>query len=307
MTDGRMPIHLAHSPDPDDAFMWWPICGLDDAPPVIDTGRWRFRAVTADIETLNRRSEDGTYEITAMSCAQYPHVSGAYAITACGASMGSGYGPRIVARRPMSADALRAPDCVIAVPGVRTSAFGALSLLLGAGRFRFAECPFAGIPDRVAAGEFGAGVVIHEAQLTFPGLGLVEVADLGRWWSDEGAENASAGPSAALPLPLGINAIRRDLEHRYGRGTLREITGLLHRSVQHAMAHRETGLRHARRFAITGGPETTDAFVDMYVNGWTLDFGDAGRRAIRRFLGALAGAGLVPSCADPAFVEAPAP
>lgn len=282
-------LRLAHSPDPDDAFMWWPLVGRDDEGPAIDVGRFRFDLVHDDIEALNRRAEGGDLEITALSCARYPAVAGRYALTACGASMGDGYGPKLVARAACDAAALRGAR--IAVPGRLTSAFGALSLLLGPGAFEPVEAPFDAIEGIVAGGEVDAGVVIHEGQLTYARSGLHLVEDLGAWWMREHGG----------PMPLGVNAIRRDLEELHGPGTLLEVARLLRRSVEHALAHRDEAIEYALRFARGIDAATADRFVAMYVNRWTLAFGPEGEAAVRRFLAALAGAGLVPAV-DPIFV-----
>lgn len=288
--DDRPVLRLGHSPDPDDAFMWWPLLHLGDGPSRLETGDFRFDAVPADIEVLNARSEAGDLEITAMSCAQYPRVRRDYALTACGASLGQGYGPKLVAGQPATLAALAAEDPLIAVPGLRTSAFGTLSLMLGAATFRHEVVAFDEIIGRVAAGEFDAGLVIHEGQLTFEEAGLHLVEDLGAWW----------GRRHGLPLPLGVNAIRRDLERRFGEGTLATVTATLRRSVEYALAHRAESIRYALEFARDMGRDLADEFVSMYVNRWTLDFGDDGRQAVRLFLGELHRAGLAP---DPGVVD----
>jgi 1,4-dihydroxy-6-naphthoate synthase len=295
MTSTSRPLlHLGHSPDPDDAFMWWPLFEPEGRPARIDTGRFRYEPVTDDIESLNRRAGTGELEITAMSCARYPSLRDRYAITACGASLGDGYGPRLVAPRAMDQAALCAPDVVIAVPGTWTSAFAALSLWLGPGRFRHETVPFDEIIDRVVDGSFAAGVVIHEGQLTFGDQGLEGIVDLGAWWTGQ----------EGLPLPLGINTIRRDLEAEHGPGTLREVTGMLLESVRYALAHREEAIDHALAFARGMGDELADRFVEMYVNRWTLDFEATGRQAVRRFLDRLHAAGLAPDPGEIDLVDA---
>lgn len=267
-------LRLAHSPDPDDAFMWWPLFTLGAASPRLHTGRFRFQPIELDIETLNTLAERGEYEITAMSCAQYPRVRDTYAITACGASMGERYGPKLVAREEIDLETLRAGRPTIAVPGVRTSAFAVLQMMIPRERFDFRVMPFDKIGDAVAAGEFDAGLVIHEGQLTYEASGLHLVADLGRWWHDR----------HQLPLPLGVNAIRRDLDDRLGSGALRELAGLLRRSVEYALAHREESIDYALRFGRGIERASADRFIEMYVNRWTLDFGEGGRAAVQRFL-----------------------
>jgi 1,4-dihydroxy-6-naphthoate synthase len=286
-------LQLAHSPDPDDAFMWWPLFELDGEPPRINTGRFRYVPVMQDIETLNQRSMCGELEITAMSCAQYPHAQDLYAITSCGSSMGETYGPKLVTREPMRVADLRDESVTIAVPGERTSAFAALSLLLGPGRFRYKPVAFDTIIEEVASGTFAAGVVIHEGQLTFEEAGLHLVEDLGRWWHEQ----------HELPLPLGINTVRRDLEDAHGEGTLSEICTTLLASVEYALEHREESIRHALQFARGLAAEDADAFVRLYVNDLTLDFGDRGRRAVEAFLGVCAAAGLLPPIRHLDFVR----
>lgn len=283
-------LRLAHSPDPDDAFMWWPLFELNDKPPRVDTGRFRFVPVMQDIETLNQRSASGEMEITAISVAQYPHVKDIYAFTSCGSSMGDNYGPKLVSRQPMSLEDMQASPTKVAVPGERTSAFGTLSLMLGKGGFPYEVIPFDRIIDVVVSGDFPAGLIIHEGQLTFEGAGLHLVADVGQWWT--GKTN--------LPLPLGGNVIRRDLEEAHGPGTLREITGLLVRSLEYALAHREESIAYALGYARNMGAARADKFISMYVNKWTLDFGEQGRAAVRAFLGELAKADLAP---DPGKVD----
>jgi 1,4-dihydroxy-6-naphthoate synthase len=290
--DDRPILRLGHSPDPDDAFMWWPLQELDGRPSAIDTGAFRFRAVTDDIEALNRRSASAELEITAMSCAQYPHVQALYAITACGSSMGEGYGPKLVARRPMGIDDLRSPQVSIAIPGIRTSAYGAMRLMLGETAGRCEVIPFDEIIDRVGDGSFDAGLVIHEGQLTFEAAGLHLVADVGKWWTDE----------HGLPMPLGINAIRRDLERTFGEGTLAAVTGTLRRSVEHALAHRDESITFALEYARDMGAALADEFVRLYVNKWTLEFGEVGRRAVGAFLARLAAAGIAPETGEIDFI-----
>ena len=290
-------ITLGHSPDPDDAFMWWPLFGIDGGAPEISEPGMRFVQVCDDIETLNRRAAgpaSGLLDVTAMSCANLPLVGDRYALTACGSSVGDGYGPKLVARRPMTFDELRSPDCVIAVPGRRTTSFLALSLMLGPGRFRFQEVPFDQLMERVEDGTFAAGVVIHEGQLLFGSRGLHLVQDLGAWWQGH----------TGLPLPLGVNAVRRDLDIRHGTGTLARVDRLLRESVAHAMAHRETGVRYAMRFARGMQADLAGTFVDLYVNRWTLDCGPRGREAVDRLLAEAAAAGLAPPAPRQVFVGA---
>jgi 1,4-dihydroxy-6-naphthoate synthase len=291
-SDSRPVLQIGHSPDPDDAFMWWPLAPGDSQAPRIETGRFRYRSVLADIETLNQWSTQGSLEITAMSCAQYPYVRDRYAITACGSSMGDGFGPKLVARKAMTIDELR--KTVIAVPGERTSAFAAANLLLGPKTFRYQVVPFEHIIRSVAGGEFDAGLVIHEGQLTFQQSGLHLIADLGEWWTS----------TYKLPLPLGINGVRLDLETEHGPGTLEEIASTLLRSVEYALDHRPEGLEIALQFGRGIASELADRFISMYVNRWTLDFGPVGHEAVRTFLNEIHRAGLTPPAGVIDFVGA---
>jgi len=304
LVDFRPVIRLAHSPDPDDAFMWWPLFCVDGRPPRLVTGRFRFEPVEQDIQALNERSQTGDLEVTAISCAQYPHVQDRYALTSCGSSMGDSYGPKLISRRSMPPEDLLSPEVTIAVPGTRTSAFAAVTIMLReiAGNvdshdlpaiFNHAVVPFEQIIDRVASGEFAAGLIIHEGQLTFQDAGLHLVADLGEWWTAK----------HALPLPLGVNVIRRDLETTHGPGTLRELTTLLLASVHYALAHRVESVAYAMRFARNMSSELADQFIWMYVNKLTLDFGDRGRNAVRKFLDETHRAGLTPACSDIDVIE----
>jgi len=288
----RPTVTLAHSPDPDDAFMWWPL--LEDAGgPAVDTAGFRFELRAADIEELNEQAEAGVHDVTALSCAQYPRVAATYAITSCGASIGDGYGPKLVARRAMDAGTLRASNPRIAIPGTRTTAAAVLGLLMDGAPFEPVPMPFDEMLDRIAGGETDAGVVIHEGQLTFTEHGLHLVADLGRWWRDR----------TGGPLPLGLNVIRRSLDDVHGPGTLRRLTGVLLASVEHALAHRERSVEYALGFARGLDAERADRFIEMYVNAWTLDFGPDGRAAVARLLGDAAAAGLLPATGEPTFVE----
>jgi len=287
MGDPQPVLRIGHSPDPDDAFMWWPLSSPDTG---FDTGRFRYETVPDDIEALNRLSETGLLEITAMSCAQAARVADRYAITSCGASIGQGHGPKIVAARPLAAGDLKDSGAVLAIPGTRTTAFAATCMLLGPGSFRHEEVPFDRIIERVAAGEFTAGLIIHEGQLTFGSTGLHLVADLGMWWSSH----------SGLPLPLGINAVRSDLDKLHGDGSLETVNSDLTRCLEFALEHREQALAYAMRFARDLTPQLVDQFIDMYVNRWTLDLGSVGKAAIRTFLEEAHRAGVGP---DPAGVE----
>lgn len=271
--------------------MWWPLLDLGQGPRVA-SARFRFSTVAQDIQALNERAAAGgdDLEITAVSVATYPRIASRYALTACGSSVGDGYGPKIVARTPMTVSDLHGK--MLAIPGEGTTAFLVTTLLLGRGAFRFRTVPFKSIPDAVAAGECDAGVVIHEGQLTFHRQGLVLVQDLGQWWHDR----------TGLPLPLGANCVLRSLDERHGPGTCREVAGLLERSVRYAMDHRAESIRYALGFAGDMPAQLADEFIAMYVNGWTLDYGPRGRHAVRELLQQAAEAGLVPRVPDPEFV-----
>ncbi|HEB60320.1 MAG TPA: ABC transporter substrate-binding protein [Phycisphaeraceae bacterium] len=292
--NGSITIQLGHSPDPDDAFMWWPLFELQGRPPVLDTAPFRFLPVMQDIQTLNERSLGADLEITALSMHQYPHVAQQYQLTACGASMGEKYGPKLVAREQLSPRDLRDTGRVIAVPGLQTTAFLVLSLLLGPGTFKAEPMPFETIIDAVASGRCDAGVIIHEGQLTFAHAGLVELADLGRWWYEK----------HQLPLPLGGNAIRRDLESIHGPGTLKRITALLEKSIRYAGQHRQQGLEYALGYARDMTVEQVDRFVEMYVNDLTIDPGEQGLRAIQTLLREAAQAGLSPDPGEVVLLRA---
>lgn len=290
MPDDRVLLRLGHSPDPDDAFMWWPLMELDGRPPAIDTGRFRFESVMQDIQTLNERSLIGDLEITAVSMHQYAHVSDRYALTSCGASMGERYGPKVVARDSHELDWLRDPEVTIAIPGRQTTAYLALSLLVDRGSLAIEPMPFEQIIDAVRDGRCDAGLIIHEGQLTYGAAGLVELADLGQWWNEQ----------RGLPLPLGANVIRRDLDELHGAGTCREVTTLLVRSIEYALSHWKQGVDFAEPFAHDTSREQVEQFIRMYVNDYTLDAGDDGERAIRELLQAGHAAGL---CPDPGTIE----
>ncbi|HZW09016.1 MAG TPA: MqnA/MqnD/SBP family protein [Phycisphaerales bacterium] len=294
-------LTLAHSPDADDLVMWWPLTGMlapDGAPlpgadgrPAVDCPGLRFETLAADIHTLNRRAiERHDLDVTAISAYTYPFVREHYRITRCAASFGDGYGPKLVVARDspiMCGACVRGQRPRIAVPGDRTTAFLALSVLLG-GPFEHVVMPFEAIAPAVAAGEVGAGLLIHEAQLTYAELGLRQVVDLGEWWKRE----------TSLPLPLGLNVVRRDLDDRFGAGTLASVARALHASVAHARRHPEQcrGVLLAR---VGERPEWADAslverYLGMYVNGMTEDMGDLGRTSLRRLLGDASARGLCP-------------
>ena len=256
-----MLIRLGHSPDPDDAFMFWAL-----AEGKVDTRGFEFEHVLQDIETLNRWALDGRLETTAISLHAYPFVQDRYVLLPHGASMGAGYGPVVVAREPMTADELRRVD--LAVPGRMTTAYLVLRLYLG--DFSSRELPFDRILDEVKSGRADAGLLIHEGQLTFEAEGLTKVVDLGEWWLLE----------TGLPLPLGVNVARRDL----GPDLLRDLSEVLRESIQGGLDNREQAMEYALGFGRGLDIELADRFVGMYVNELTCDYGEEGRQAVAELL-----------------------
>jgi 1,4-dihydroxy-6-naphthoate synthase len=257
----------------------------------IDTGDYDFTHELVDIETLNRRAFQAKLELTAVSIHAYAFLHDKYVLCTCGASMGDGYGPMVVARESMTRDQLSGKT--IAVPGKLTSAYLALRLYLGAD-FACVEVPFDEIIPAVVAGQYDgqpvdAGLIIHEGQLTFGDHALKLVVDLGAWWKEK----------TGLPLPLGANAVRRNL----GTETIREIQRLLKESIEYGLAHREDALRYALKYGRDLDQSLADKFVGMYVNDWTLDFGPRGREAVTRFLAEGHAAGVVPELVVPEFVK----
>jgi 1,4-dihydroxy-6-naphthoate synthase len=255
-------IRLGHSPDPDDAFMFW---GL--AAGRVDPRRFEFEHVLRDIQTLNDWALEGRLEVTAISLHTYPFVQERYVILPHGASMGSGYGPVVVAREPLSRSDLAGVE--IAVPGRMTTAFLVLRLYLGAD-FHYREVPFDRILEEVAEGRAEAGLLIHEGQLTYKRHGLRAAVDLGEWWLLE----------TGLPLPLGINVARRDL----GEEPLGELSQVLAESIRTGLASREEALEYALQFGRGLDRSLADRFVGMYVNELTEDYGDEGRQAVTELL-----------------------
>jgi len=277
-------IRVGHSPDPDDAFMFY---GL--ASGQIETGDFEFTHELVDIETLNRRAFSGELELTAVSLHAYAFLKDKYLLTSCGASMGDGYGPMVVAREKYSAEQL--PGLTIAVPGKLTSAYLALRLYLNAD-FKCVEVPFDQIIPAVVAGNFAgqqihAGLIIHEGQLTFGEHDLKLSVDLGQWWKE----------ATGLPLPLGANAIRKDL----GAESIREVERLLKESIEFGLEHREEALHYAMQYGRDLDAKQTDRFVGMYVNDWTIDFGPRGRKAVAEFLARGYAAGVLPELVAPEF------
>jgi len=276
-----MKITIAHSPDSDDAFMFY---GL--ARGGVPTGDLEVSHVLTDIETLNRHAQDGRHEVTAISFHAYPAVAERYALMPCGGSIGDGYGPLVVARE--GCDASQIARMTVAVPGTLTSAYLALQLFAPGVATRVV--PFDRILDEVREGRAEAGLVIHEGQLTYGGQGLVKLLDLGQWWKQE----------TGLPLPLGGNAVRRDL----GQELVARLTRLVRETVKHSLAHRPQALEYAMSFARGMDPGVADRFVGMWVNDMTVEMGERGRRAVQLFLDRGFEAGVIPRKVSVDFVEA---
>jgi 1,4-dihydroxy-6-naphthoate synthase len=254
-------ITVAHSPDSDDAFMFY---GL--ATHKVRTPGLRFTHTLCDIETLNQKAREGVYDVTAISFHAYPYVQDKYALMACGGSVGEGYGPMVVSPRPFTASEVKTKK--IAVPGTLTTAY--LALHLFAPGVETEVVPFDQIIPQVLEGKYEAGLIIHEGQITYDKAGLHRVVDLGKWWQKV----------TGLPLPLGGNAIRRAL----GGQLMSAVTAALRESIQYALDHREEALAYAMQFARDLDAPSADKFVGMYVNERTLDYGPDGREAVRRLL-----------------------
>ncbi len=282
MTQSKpMLARVGHSPDPDDAFMFY---GIDAGK--VDTGDYKIVQVLEDIETLNRKAVDGELEVTAVSIHAYARLTDSYALMPCGASMGDGYGPCVVSREPLQPGDLS--GCTIAVPGELTSAFLALRLFLGR-EFRYEVIPFDKILDAVESGRTDAGLIIHEGQLTYGSQGLHLVTDLGIWWGER---------TGGLPLPLGGNVVRKDLGDR----AMKELTRIIAESIAYGLDHRQPALDYAIDFGRGLDRALTDRFVGMYVNELTRDYGDRGRKSIERFLAEGFEAGLLPKMETLEFV-----
>ncbi len=267
-------ITVAHSPDSDDAFMFYAL-----AEGRVETEGLSFVHELSDIESLNRRAMAGELAVTAVSFHAYTRLADRYLLLPHGASFGDGYGPVVVARAPIARERIASGQIVVASPGEWTTA--ALALRLWAPGVVTRAMPFDRIQEAVRAGEYEAGLLIHEGQLTFAEEGFTEVADLGRWWKEE----------TGLPLPLGGNVVRRDL----GPDRIGRISRALSRSIEYGLAHRGAALDHAMRYARGLPREKADQFVGMYVNAWTQGYGEAGRRAVQLLLDRAHAAGLTPS------------
>jgi 1,4-dihydroxy-6-naphthoate synthase len=272
-------IRVAHSPDSDDAFMFYAL-----SQERIDTGNLRFVHELSDIESLNRRALTGELEVSAVSIHAYAYIADRYALLSSGSSMGDRYGPRLVAREEILRGDLKGKT--IAVPGEWTTAF--LALKLYEPEAEHVVVPFDEIMAFVACGEADMGLLIHEGQLTHQSEGFHLIEDLGEWWYGE----------AGLPLPLGGNVVRRDL----GEETVSEVARLIKASIQYALDHREEALAYALGYARDLPPELADRFVSMYVNEWTVDYGETGRRAVRTLLSRGYEAGIIPHEVEVEFV-----
>jgi 1,4-dihydroxy-6-naphthoate synthase len=279
-----MKLTLGHSPDPDDAFMFYAL-----AKHLLPTPGYEFEHILQDIQTLNERATRAELDITAISIHACAYVLKDYALLRSGASMGDNYGPMVVGRREYSRDELRTRR--IAVPGLMTSAFLALQLYLGLPKERldFVVVPFDRIFDAIARGEAEAGLIIHEGQLTYAREGLALSADLGQWWFRE---------TGGLPLPLGGNAVKKSL----GAPAIRELSDILHASIKYGLEHRAAGVDHALPLGRGLDRKLADQFIGMYVNDLTLDYGDRGKKAVREFLDRAHHAGLIPAPVELEFV-----
>ncbi len=275
-----MKITIAHSPDSDDAFMFYGLASGAIAAPGLEVEQ-----VLSDIESLNRAAFEGRYEVTAVSFHAYAHLCDRYALLPHGASMGDRYGPVVVTRRggPASLKGVR-----VAVPGTLTTAY--LALRLYDPSFEYEVMPFDAIQDAVREGRAAAGLLIHEGQLTYADEGLQKLVDLGEWWADR---------TGGLPLPLGGNVIRRDL----GMETMRRVSRLLRDSIAYALAHRPEAIEYAQRFGRGLDRAKTDRFVGMYVNDLTLDYGDRGRAAVKRLMDEAWEKRLIPRAVPVEFVD----
>ncbi|MPZ16693.1 MAG: ABC transporter substrate-binding protein [Luteitalea sp.] len=275
-----MKITVAHSPDSDDAFMFY---GL--ASGAIDTGDLEVTQVLADIESLNQAALEGRYEVTAVSFHAYAYLGDRYALLPHGASMGDGYGPMVVTRAEAAS---RLDDLEVAIPGMRTSAWLVLQMYQPGLRHRV--LPFDQILEAVRDGKVDAGLLIHEGQLTYEEAGLRQLIDLGAWWREK---------TAGLPLPLGCNVIRRDL----GPDNMLRVSKLLRDSIAYALDHRTEAIAYAEQFGRGLDRERTDTFVGMYVNDLTLDYGERGRAAVQRFFDEAWALRLIPRPVETAFAE----
>jgi 1,4-dihydroxy-6-naphthoate synthase len=275
----RKNIRVAHSPDSDDAFMFYAL-----ATSKIDTGELHYTHLLNDIETLNRKALEGEYEVSAVSFHAYAYLSDKYALLSCGASMGRNYGPIVVSGKPMQPKTLA--EKIVAIPGTLTTAF--LALRLFEPNVKYEVVHFDKILDEVHRGKYEAGLLIHEGQLTYREMGLHKVLDLGEWWQER----------TGLPLPLGGNVIKRDL----GKPMMEQVGTDIRKSIQYGLDHREEATSYAMQFSRGLDTHKADRFIGMYVNDLTLDYGDEGRIAVRRILDEAHSKGIIPHSVTPEFV-----
>ncbi len=273
-------ISVAHSPDSDDAFMFYGLATNKVRVPGL-----KFQHTLCDIETLNRKAMQGVYDVTAISFHAYPYIQDKYGLMTCGGSVGDGYGPMIVSTRAFTIPEIK--QVKIAVPGTLTTAYLALNLF--APGIETEVVPFDQIIPQILAGKYEAGLIIHEGQLTYAKSGLHRVIDLGKWWRD----------TTGLPLPLGGNAIRREL----GKDVIHDVSVALKRSIQYALDHREEALEYAMQFARDLDTPSADKFVGMYVNERTVDYGSDGREAVSRLLDMGHKAGIIKSKAKVEWLD----
>lgn len=275
-------VTVAHSPDSDDAFMFYAL-----AKEKMETRGLEIKQVLKDIQSLNHDAINGRYEVSAISFAAYPQVADKYALMPCGASMGYKYGPIVVSKKPMTAEQLKTAK--VAIPGKLTSAWLTLQLFMQG--LNVYEVPFDQIIDRVLSGEADAGLLIHEGQLTYGEQGLHKVVDLGEWWFEQ----------TGLPLPLGGNIVRKDL----GQDLMKELTRILKAGIVYSLEHRKEALEYALEFArdMAGKHDLADKFVGMYVNDLTVDYGESGRAAVRKFFEMAYERGIFKEPITPEFVD----
>jgi len=279
-TAAERTIRVGHSPDSDDAFMFYALTHGK-----IDTSGLKFVHQLEDIETLNRRATVGELEVSAVSIHAYAHLAEKYALLASGSSMGDRYGPTLITREPATLDEMRGKT--VAIPGTLTTAYLTLQLCLGKD-VPVTVMPFDEILPAVAEGRVDVGLIIHEGQLYYGDKGLHKVLDLGQWWFEQ----------TGLPLPLGGNVVRKDL----GAGMVEDVARMLRASIVYALEHRQEALDYALQYARDLDPALADRFVGMYVNEWTVDYGPRGREAVRTLLNRAWEAGLVPAPVDVQFV-----
>ena len=275
-------ITLAHSPDADDAFMFYALANGK-----VDTETRKYEHILSDIQSLNEHAKKGTYDVTAISFHAYPYVQHNYGLLTCGASFGDGYGPMLVAKSPIRANEV--DGMTVALPGALTTATLVTKLWFGRSHIEVKQVPFDKVTDAVKSGLVRAGVLIHEGQLTWKEMGLVRVVDFGQWWGEQ---------TEGLPLPLGGNGVRRDIE----KPLVTKIALDIKRSIAYALGHREEALAYAMKFGRNLSKEKADKFVGMYVNDLTLDYGERGRQAVKHLLDLAFKAGLLSAPCEPDFL-----